>query len=126
MSAYAGRRRVRHVAEWLGRCGAGNFEAVDGGGEGAASFEHLVGIGYADHALAIFVEFGHFGDFGGGDGDEVGEHGGVKLVNGVKRAGGDVIKPRDDFWDGFEGGRNTAGINTLESRELAVFRVRVD
>ena len=115
MPAYASRGRVRHVAEWLGGCGAGDLEAVDGGGEGAACFEHFVGVGNADHALAIFVEFGHFCDLGGGDGDDVGENGGVELLDGVKRAGGDVVEAGDDFWNGLQGRRDTTGVDALKA-----------
>jgi hypothetical protein len=65
--AHAETRCIRDIPEGLGRCCGADL--VRGDVEGTTGVGHFVGVGDADHALAVFVELCHFCDFGGGDPD---------------------------------------------------------
>ena len=119
MASHAPGGRVPHVSERFRGGGAGDFEGVDGVRE--AGVGHFVGVGDAEHALAVFVQFGHFGDFGPGDGDEVGEDFGVEGLDAGEGGGGDVVEAGNDFGDGGQGWRGSAGIDALEMRVSAEF-----
>ena len=81
-------------------------------GEGAACFERLVGVGYANDTLEVFVEFGHFDDFGG---TRLEKMGAWNLP--MESREEDVVKTRDDLWDGLQGGRDTAGASSFVTAE---------
>ena len=93
---------IRGVAERFRGGGAGDLEGVDGVRD--AGVGHFVGVGDADHALAVFVQFGHFGDLGFGDGDYGGEDFGVEGLDAEEGAGGYVVEAGDYFGDCGEGG----------------------
>jgi hypothetical protein len=81
MSSNASRRGEWYIAERFRCSSAGDFEWIDRCRELLAGVGHFVRVGDAYHTLAVFVELGHFRNFGRGNGNEVLEDAGVEFMD---------------------------------------------
>jgi hypothetical protein len=111
VAAYAEAGGIRDIAE--GFCGGGLAHFVGVDVEGGAGVGHFVSVGDADHALAVLVELGHLGDFGGGDFDEMREDGGVEVEDGGEGTWGYIVEAGYYFRDRLDWGDGAAGIDAL-------------
>lgn len=98
-----GRESIR-----LGGCGVDHLVGVDAVRAGCVS--HLVHICDVDHAVAVFEELGHFGDFWLADGNDLIEDLGVKARDNLEGLG---RKGREDLGDLLGGREGAAWVDAL-------------
>jgi hypothetical protein len=90
MPAYAYAWCIRHVSEWLCRGSLADFIRIDAVWDTGVC--HFVGVGDADHSLAVLVELHHLSYFWLRNGDDRVEDSGVHSVDGIEGAWGDVVQ----------------------------------